>query len=100
MRSRRAVSTWSLCWDELGSKPLGDLCRLVNGKAFKTDDWSDSGHPIIRIQNLNDATKPFNYWDGSLEKQVEVNTGELLIAWSGTPGTSLARTFGKGQLEF
>ena len=61
---------------------------LVNGKAFKPSDWSTSGKPIIRIQNLNDSTKPFNYWDGSLEKQVIVNPGTVLLAWSGTPGTS------------
>ena len=67
---------------------LRELCILVNGKAFKPSDWSTSGKPIIRIQNLNDATKPFNYWDGSLEKQVIVNPGAVLLAWSGTPGTS------------
>ena len=67
---------------------LRELCILVNGKAFKPSDWSTSGKPIIRIQNLNDATKPFNYWDGSLEKQVIVNPGTVLLAWSGTPGTS------------
>ena len=67
---------------------LRELCILVNGKAFKPSDWSTSGKPIIRIQNLNDATKPFNYWDGSLEKQIIVNPGTVLLAWSGTPGTS------------
>ncbi|MYB57365.1 MAG: hypothetical protein F4X51_13300 [Gemmatimonadetes bacterium] len=67
---------------------LRDLCMLVNGKAFKPSDWSTSGKPIIRIQNLNDVTRPFNYWDGSLEKQVIVNPGTVLLAWSGTPGTS------------
>ena len=72
-------------WD---SKPLGEFCKLVNGKAFKADDWSETGLPIIRIQNLNDSTKPFNHWDGSLDRQVHVQDGDLLIAWSGTPGTS------------
>ncbi len=67
---------------------LRELCILVNGKAFKPADWSTSGKPIIRIQNLNDSTKPFNYWDGSLEKQVIINPGAVLLAWSGTPGTS------------
>ena len=67
---------------------LRDLCMLVNGKAFKPSDWSTSGKPIIRIQNLNDVTRPFNYWDGSLEKQVIVNPRTVLLAWSGTPGTS------------
>ena len=72
-------------WD---TKPLSNFCSLVNGKAFKSDDWSESGLPIIRIQNLNDSTKPFNYWSGALDKQVHIKKGDLLFAWSGTPGTS------------
>lgn len=68
--------------------PFGCVCHLVNGKAFKPTDWSAAGAPIIRIQNLNGADKPFNYWAGALDKQVLVKTGDLLLAWSGTPGTS------------
>ena len=67
---------------------LGSICNLVNGKAFKPSDWSPSGVPIIRIQNLNGLDKPFNYWAGVLEDQVPVKRGDLLLAWSGTPGTS------------
>ena len=72
----------------LPRKPFGSVCHLVNGKAFKPADWSSSGVPIIRIQNLIGADKPFNHWAGTLDKQVLVKTGELLLAWSGTPGTS------------
>ncbi len=68
--------------------PFGSVCHLVNGKAFKPTDWSGAGVPIIRIQNLNGADKPFNQWAGTLDKQVLVKTGDLLLAWSGTPGTS------------
>ena len=68
--------------------PFGKVCHLVNGKAFKPTDWSTAGVPIIRIQNLNGADKPFNHWAGTLDKQVLVKTGDLLLAWSGTPGTS------------
>jgi type I restriction enzyme, S subunit len=67
---------------------VGNICKLVNGKAFKTEDWSTNGLPIIRIQNLNDPTKPFNYWAGSLDRQVLVQEKDVLLAWSGTPGTS------------
>jgi type I restriction enzyme, S subunit len=72
----------------LPRKPFGSVCHLVNGKAFKPTDWSNAGVPIIRIQNLNGADKPFNHWAGALDKQVLVKTGDLLLAWSGTPGTS------------
>jgi type I restriction enzyme S subunit len=74
--------------DEWDTVPLGELCRLVNGKAFRPSDWAESGLPIIRIQNLNDETKRFNYWAGSIERQVMVNSGDVLLGWSGTPGTS------------
>src|SRR5271166_4565564 len=47
-----------------------------------------AGTPIIRIQNLNDDKKPFNYWAGSERGRVRVSRGDLLFAWSGTPGTS------------
>jgi type I restriction enzyme S subunit len=60
----------------------------VNGKAFKPSDWGSSGAPIIRIQNLNGVEKPFNYWGGALDRQVKVQSGDVLLAWSGTPGTS------------
>jgi len=74
---------------------LGDVCEFANGKAFRQSDWATNGYPIIRIQNLNNHDADFNYWDGSLEKQVIVNRDDLLLAWSGTPGTS----FGAPHLE-
>lgn len=76
---------------------LGAVAKFVNGKAFKPSDWSEIGLPIIRIQNLNDKGKDFNYWDGSLDKQVLVNNGNLLLAWSGTPGTSFGAHIWNGE---
>jgi len=67
---------------------VGDISNLVNGDAYKPHEWSISGVPIIRIQNLNDESKPFNYWSGSLHNRVRVKAGDILLAWSGTPGTS------------
>ncbi|MBI4517198.1 MAG: restriction endonuclease subunit S [Deltaproteobacteria bacterium] len=68
--------------------PLGDLCHLVNGRAFKPSEWSDVGLPIVRIQNLNDPSKPFNYFNGEPSPKHLVNDRDVLISWSGTPGTS------------
>jgi len=67
---------------------VGDICDLKNGSSFRSSDWDTTGLPIIRIQNLNDRTKNFNYWNGSIEKVVSVKKGDVLLAWSGTPGTS------------
>lgn len=70
------------------TKALGELCTLVNGRPFKPSDWSQSGIPIIRIQNLNDRSKPFNHYAGSFDPKHHVQSGDILLSWSGTPGTS------------
>jgi type I restriction enzyme S subunit len=70
------------------TRPIGDVCDLVNGRAFKPNDWEQAGVPIIRIQNLNDATKPFNYTTQALPEKFKVKPGDTLLSWSGTPGTS------------
>lgn len=64
---------------------IGELCTLINGKAFKPSDWTDTGLPIIRIQNLNNADAKFNYFLGDIAPKFIVENGELLFAWSGTP---------------
>jgi type I restriction enzyme S subunit len=66
----------------------GDVLDLINGRAFKPAEWGTTGLPIVRIQNLNDPTAPFNYYSGELPAKFKVSDGELLFAWSGTPGTS------------
>lgn len=70
------------------TKPLGEMCELVNGAAFKPSDWDGVGLPIVRIQNLNDPTKPFNYTSKNLPEKFRVRAGDTLLSWSGTPGTS------------
>lgn len=67
---------------------LGDVVDLINGFAFTPHHWGRRGLPIVRIQNLNDPNAPFNYFDGDLPDRFRVKTGDVLFAWSGTPGTS------------
>ena len=79
-----------------------DICTLQNGRAFKPEDWGLEGLPIVRIQNLNDESAPFNYYSGEYSQIHEINNGELLFSWSGTPGTSFGafRWYrGKGVLN-
>jgi type I restriction enzyme S subunit len=45
---------------------------------------------------LNDNSKPFNYWKGPLEDRVVVSKGGVLLAWSGTPGTSFGAHIWEG----
>lgn len=82
--------------------PFGKVCKLQNGRAFKTTEWAGSGVPIVRIQNLNDENKPFNYYQGVVEDRFHIDSGDLLFSWSGTPGTSFGAFFwnrGKGYLN-
>jgi type I restriction enzyme S subunit len=67
---------------------IGQLCDLVNGRAFKPSDWVSAGLPIVRIQNLNRLDAKFNFFAGAVQEKFLIKTGDLLFAWSGTPGTS------------
>lgn len=65
---------------------LGEVANYINGKAFKSSDWSNSGIPIIRIQNLTDNSKPFNYYQGECESKYHVDNRDILISWSASLG--------------
>jgi len=69
-------------------RTIGEMFDLINGCAFKPDDWKPSGTPIIRIQNLNDPSAEFNYSQKPVPERNRVEPGELLFAWSGTLGSS------------
>jgi hypothetical protein len=43
---------------------IGEIGEYYNGRGFKKAEWSETGRPIIRIQNLTDPTKPFNHYEG------------------------------------
>ena len=72
---------WAVC-------SIGQVFRLVNGCAFKPEDWKLSGTPIIRIQNLNDPFASFNFSQAAVPEKNRVEPGDLLFAWSGTLGSS------------
>lgn len=67
---------------------IADVLNLQNGFAFKPTQWKTAGIPIIRIQNLNDRGATFNFCTDELPDKFRVDPGDLLFAWSGTPGTS------------
>ena len=67
---------------------LGDLFTFKNGRAFKKEEWSASGLPIIRIQNLNSPVAAYNFFDGNYSNDILVKKGDLLFSWSGTIGSS------------
>ena len=75
---------------------IGKAMKLVNGRAFKPEDWKPHGTPIIRIQNLNDPVAAFNYCDTPIEEKHRITSGDVLFAWSGTTGTSFGARIWNG----
>lgn len=65
---------------------LGDMATYINGYAFKPVDWGTKGLPIIRIQNLTDSGKDYNYYDGEIKEKYLVKKGDVLISWSASIG--------------
>lgn len=63
---------------------VNDTGFYINGLAFQPSDWSDTGRPIIRIQNLTNANTPYNYAQGDYPDDVVVRDGDLLVSWSAT----------------
>lgn len=80
-------------WDKVR---IGDALKLINGRAFKPSEWREKGLPIVRIQNLNNPEAPFNHYEGDLPEKFSLNNGDLLFAWSGTPGTSFGAHIWRG----
>jgi type I restriction enzyme S subunit len=78
------------------ARSIGDMFDLVNGCAFKPDDWKPTGTPIIRIQNLNDPSAEFNHSQEPVPERNRVEPGDLLFAWSGTLGSSFGARIWNG----
>ena len=61
---------------------MGDVATYTNGYAFKPIDWTTEGLPIIRIQNLNDKTAPYNHYSGTIDSKYRVCYGDILVSWA------------------
>jgi type I restriction enzyme S subunit len=79
------------------TKRLGDLFVFKNGRAFKKEEWTTKGLPIIRIQNLNKEDASFNYFAGEYSQDILVEPGDLLFSWSGTVGSSFGSHLWNGE---
>lgn len=72
-------------WEAL---PLGGICKVQGGFAFKSERFKKTGVPILRISNIQsgylDVNEVVYYSVGEkIPKQFEVNDGDALIAMSG-----------------
>lgn len=70
---------------------LGDIATYVNGFAFKPTDWSNTGLPIIRIQDLTGNSYQANRYNGKYDSKYEVLDGDVLISWSASLGVYVWR---------
>ncbi len=65
---------------------MNDIADYMNGYAFKPEDWSDKGKPIIKIKEMNEgitSSTPRN--DGSsIPSKYNVTAGDILFSWSAT----------------
>jgi type I restriction enzyme S subunit len=75
--TRTVPEGWSLA-------TVGELAEYVNGVAFKPTDWGTEGRPIIRIQNLTDPTRRYNFTTREVPDRVVVRFGDILVSWSAT----------------
>jgi type I restriction enzyme S subunit len=65
---------------------LGDLGRYLNGRGFKKSEWSSTGRPIIRIQDLTGSGDSPNHFLGECDPRHVVHEGDLLVSWAATIG--------------
>ena len=68
-------------WEKAKMKRVG---RYINGYAFKPEDWTSQGKPIIRIQDLTGSNKNPNYFDGDIDKKYLIKQGDILVSWAAT----------------
>ena len=86
---------------------LGNLINVQNGYAFKSEDFSDKGTPIIKIKNIVSPRISFDeceYFDGDLDSrmgQFLVKKGDILISMTGSHLNQIASAVGKvGKYQF
>ena len=84
---------------ELGPIPKGwrvislyDSARYINGAAFRNNHFTDEkgALPIVKIAELkNGITGQTKFTKIEMDAKYKINTGEILLSWSGNPDTSI-----------
>jgi type I restriction enzyme S subunit len=65
-------------------RALGEVCTVLNGFAFKSDQFNSGGEglPLIRIRDVNTGFSG-TYYSGKYDVRYRVETGDLLIGMDG-----------------
>lgn len=70
--------------------PLYDLAIWKNGLAFKKNNFSDTGVPVIKIAELNNGISGnTSYTKQIFSDDIHLKKEDLLFSWSGNPQTSI-----------
>ena len=76
--------------DAVLEKRLGDVVDVQSGFAFKSSEYSDSGHFLIRIANVQDGylslEKPKYVALNAKTKRFELRAGDILTSLTGNVG--------------
>jgi type I restriction enzyme, S subunit len=74
-------------------KKLKDICRVLNGRAYKNIEFKKEGTPIVRIQNLSGGGKGGKtvYSDLDLHLDKLIHEEDFIYAWSATFGPHIWR---------
>lgn len=68
-------------------KKLGDICKLKNGYAFKSDKYENNGVPVIRISDINggivSSQKAVRVKANAEYENYLVENNDILVAMSG-----------------
>lgn len=77
----------TFCWKE---QPLSEHLSVIGGYAFKSDQFSKGGIPVLKIGNINSGIfKPVNlvYWeDDDTLSRYKMYPGDLVMSLTGTVG--------------
>ncbi len=68
---------------------LSRLASYANGRAFKPEEMTPVGLPIIRIRQMVDRTAETDLYDGPVDARHLVKDGDLLFSWSATLAVDL-----------
>ncbi|WP_428329525.1 restriction endonuclease subunit S [Mucilaginibacter sp.] len=73
-------------WDKV---EIGDIAKVISGFAFKSNDFKQSGVPVIKIKNIKDENVNIDEGD-CVDSNIEVqsrfhlNDGDILISLTGS----------------
>ena len=97
LQAMAALFPDELVESELGEVPRGweykklkDICKVLNGRAYKNTEFKEEGIPIVRIQNLTGGGKTV-FSDLDLPQDKLIEKEDFIYAWSATFGPYIWR---------